>query len=300
MLTYEQANPDGQIPMPFKAAEDYACEVMGWAREAESTEGMDVHRDIAYGTNRLHRYDVYSPKNAENAPVVVFWHGGGWTNGYRDYNAFMAKHITAMGCVLVSPSYRLVGEAKLPAAFDDSLDMLGHVFQYIHRYGGDPWRLYLGGHSAGAHLASLVALRPVDRARFGVPQSAVKGCLPISAIMDLYHPAPAPGSLEERVYSMVLKDPSLDAVMSPICWTAGNSVPFYLSHGEHDSERVQKSNLRIQALLKLQHAPVELRIMAGQDHFSAHTSLRDAHHPWYAKLAEFTGETQTSAKLETA
>ncbi len=290
MLTYAEANPDHQIPMPFQAAEDYACQVMSWARELP-TAGMDIQRDVAYGENRLQRYDVFSPAGAKNAPVVVFWHGGGWTNGYRDYNAFMAPHITALGCVLVSPSYRLVSEAPLPAAFEDSLEMLGHVAQYIGRMGGDADRLYLGGHSAGAHLASLVALRPVDRARFGVRQGAVRACLPISGIMDLYHPSPAPGSLEERVYSMVLQDTAQDAVMSPICWTAGNSVPFYLSYGEHDSERVQRSNLRIRELLKLQQASVDLRIMQGQDHFQAHTSLRDAHHPWYQQLAKFTSET---------
>ncbi|MES2412665.1 MAG: alpha/beta hydrolase [Pseudomonadota bacterium] len=298
MLTYSEADPDGQIPMPFKAAEDYARQVMTWAREP--MPGVTVQKNIAYGSHRLQRYDVYSPANADNAPVVVMWHGGGWTNGYADYNAFMAPHITARGCVMVSPSYRLVGEAKLPAAFEDSLEMLGHVCQHIDGQGGDPDRLYLSGHSAGAHLASLVALRAADRARFGVPPTAVKGCLPISGIMDLYHPAPAAGSLEDRVYSMVLQDPSLDAVMSPICWTGGNRVPFYLSHGEHDSERVQKSNLRIQQLLKLQQVPVELRIMAGQDHFSAHTSLRDAHHPWYLKLAEFMGETQATKTMEAA
>ena len=271
------------MPMPFPAADDYACAVMRWAREPPPA-GMDIQRGIAYGDDRLHRYDVFSPVGVKNAPVVVFWHGGGWTNGYRDYNAFMAPHLAAMGCVLVSPSYRLVREARLPAAFEDSLRMLAHLAGNIGRFGGDAQRLYLGGHSAGAHLASLVALRPVDRARAGVPESAVRGCLPVSAIMDLYHPSPAPGSLEERVYSMVLQDPALDAVMSPICWTAGNRVPFALTVGENDSERVRRSNARIFELLKLQHASADLHVMPGQDHFKTHTSLREAGHPWYRRL----------------
>ena len=269
--------------MPFKAADDYARGVMGWANEL-SGEGMDVQMDVVYGPNRLHRYNVFSPAGAKNAPVVVCWHGGGWTNGYRDYNSFMAPHITALGCVLVSPSYRLVAEAKLPAAFEDSVQMLAHVAQNAVQFGGDPQQLYLTGHSAGAHLASLVALRVADRTKAGVPPHAVRGCLPISGIMDLYHPSPSPGSLEERVYSMVLQDPLLDAVMSPICWTAGNRVPFALSFGEHDSERVQKSSRRMAELLKRQHAPVTLAMRQGQDHFSAHTSLRDAAHPWYETL----------------
>ncbi len=277
MLSDSEVNPDQQIPMPFKAADDYAQQVMGWAK-ASGSKGMVVQRDVAYGPHRLHRYNVFSPVNAKDAPVVIFWHGGGWTNGYRDYNTFMAPHITALGCVLVSPSYRLVTEAKFPAAFEDGLAALAHISQNIASSGGDAKRIYLGGHSAGAHLAALVALRS---------DTAVRGCLPISGIMDLHHPSPAPGSLEERVYSMVLPAPELDAVMSPICWTAGKRVPFDLCVGEHDSERVRLSNRRMHALLKLQNADTTLRVMPGQSHFDTHTCLRDADAPWYQQLQQF-------------
>ena len=290
MALFPEDDPDQQLPMPFQAADDYACVVMRWARELPAAR-MNIERAVAYGDDRLHRYDVFSAAGASNAPVVVFWHGGGWTNGYRDYNAFMAPHLTGLGCVLVSPSYRLVGQARLPAAYDDSLRMLAHVAGNIGRFGGDGRRLYLCGHSAGGHLAALVALRLADRSRAGVPDSAVRGCLPISGIMDLHHPSPAPGSLEERVYSMVLEDASLDAVMSPICWTAGNRVPFLLTVGENDSERVRRSNARMLELLKLQHASAGLRVMPGQDHFQTHTSLRDAAHPWYRSLADMMERT---------
>lgn len=274
MLTDSQVNPDQQIPMPFQAADDYAQQVMAWAQTLDD-KGMVAQRDVAYGPHRLHRYNVFSPVGVINAPVVIFWHGGGWTNGYRDYNTFIAQHLTALGCVLVSPSYRLVTEARFPAAFDDCLHALLHVSQHIASSGGDPKRIYLAGHSAGAHLASLVALRtPV----------AVSGCLPISGIMDLHHPSPVPGSLEERVYSMVLPDAAQDAVMSPICWTAGNRVPFDLTVGEHDSVRVRLSNRRIFELLRLQEASVALNDNSGHSHFDTHTSLYHADAAWYARL----------------
>ena len=276
MLSDSEVNPDQQIPMPFKAADDYAQQVMAWAK-AFDDKGMTVQEGVAYGPHRLHRYNVFSPVNAVNAPVLIFWHGGGWTNGYRDYNTFMAQHITALGCVLVSPSYRLVTEAKLPAAFDDGLAALAHVSQHIASSGGNPQRIYLAGHSAGAHLAALVALRS---------DTAVRGCLPISGIMDLHHPSPVPGSLEERVYGMVLPAPELDAVMSPICWTAGNQVPFDLTVGEHDSVRVRLSNRRMLELLRLQNAPVAFHDNAGHSHFDTHTSLHHLDTPWYARLAK--------------
>lgn len=276
MLTDFEVNPDQQMPMPFKAADDYAHRVMGWARLFDPA-AVRVRRDVQYGPHPLHRYNVFSPMHAVNVPVVIFWHGGGWTNGYRDYNTFMARHITAIGCVLVSPSYRLVTHARFPAALDDCMATLAHVREHISDCSGDPSRIYLGGHSAGAHLAALTALRsPIT----------VQGCLAISGIMDLYHPSPTPGSLEERVYSMVLSDPSQDAVMSPVCWATGNRVPFDLTIGEYDSPRVRSSNLRLFELLKLQAARVELHDLPGLDHFQTHTGLCDGNAGWYQRLKQ--------------
>lgn len=283
-------DPDQQMPLPFPAAEDYARQVMARAREP-LPQDMVVARDLAYGPHRLQRYNLFAPAGARSAPVMVFWHGGGWTNGYRDYVSFMAPHVTRLGLVLVAPSYRLAPEHPLPAAFDDCLLALRHVAQHVARWGGDPERLFLAGHSAGGHLAALTALRAADRARAGLSEHSVRACLPISGIMDLHHPAPAPGSLEERVYTMVLADSGDDAALSPMCWTAGNRLPFVLSCGEADSERVLRSNQRMAALLRLQGAPVSLRLMPGADHFQTHLSLSDPEHPWYRSLAQVVQET---------
>lgn len=282
-------DPDHQMPLPFKAAQDYARVVMSWAGDIRPQD-MLVQRDVAYGPHRLHRYNVFSPPGAANAPVLMFWHGGGWTNGYRDYVSFMARHVVSLGYVLVAPSYRLASECPLPAAYEDSLSALRHVADNIACWGGAGDQLFLAGHSAGAHLAALVALRVADRAAAGVPGPSVRACLPISGIMDLYHPSPAPGSLEERVYTMVLADPAQDAVMSPLCWTTGNRVPFFLTCGEDDSERVMRSNQRMLELLKLQHASASLSVMPAHDHFQTHTSLRDPQHPWYQRLTQLVKE----------
>jgi arylformamidase len=278
-----QDDPDDQMPMPFPAAAHYAQQVMAWAREADFAD-LTVLRGVAYGEHRLQRYDVFAPPSARLAPILIFWHGGGWTNGYRDYVHFMAKHVCALGIVLIAPSYRLVSSHKLPAAYEDALACLAHAQAHAGEFGGDAQRILLSGHSAGAHLASLLTLR-----RQSPVQSSICACLPISAIMDLHHPSPPPGSLEERVYKLVLSDPLDDAPMSPICWAAGNRIPFELSIGEHDSERVRLSNRRLAALLQAQHAPVALHAHAGQSHFDTHTTLAQASHPWYALLAKHAG-----------
>ncbi len=279
-----QNDPDGQMPMPFAAATNYAKQVMAWAREADF-KGLKVQRGAAYGSHRLQKFDVFSPAHANAAPILIFWHGGGWTNGYRDYIHFMAQHVCALGIVLIAPSYRLAPEHKLPAAYEDALACLDHVHAQAHDFGGDVNRIVLSGHSAGGHLACLIALRRQSKV-----QSSIRACLPISAIMDLHHPAPPPGSLEERVYKLVLEKPLDDAVLSPICWAAGNRIPFELSTGEHDSERVLLSNRRLNALLQSQGAPVALHEQAGLTHFDTHTTLSQATHPWYALLASHCGK----------
>ena len=274
--------------MPFEAAEEYAATVMGWAREV-NTRGMQVARAVAYGPHRLHHYNVFAPVRAKDAPVLVFWHGGGWTNGYRDYTTCQAAQITRLGLVLVAPSYRLAPEHPLPCAFEDALALLRALQEAPPAGASSAGRFFLSGHSAGGHIASLTALRVAERARVGLRPDCVRGCLPISGIMDLHAPNPAPGSLEERVYTHVLKgrDPLLDTVLSPLFWTAGNRVPFALTYGAVDSPRVIQSNQRLFAMLQAQAsaAPVSCVAEAGRDHFQTHTALRDPADDWYQRLA---------------
>ena len=85
---------------------------------------------------------------------------------------------------------------------------------------------------------------------------------------------------------MVLADADADAVMSPLCWAAGNTMPILLSHGERDSERVIRSNRRLHALLQLQGGAVRYDVEAGQDHFQTHSSLHAGDHPWYQRLRQ--------------
>ena len=284
-------DPDAQMPLPFPAAVDYARTVMAWSREPLPARVVAT-LGVAYGSHRLQRFDVYAPAGAQAAPVLVFWHGGGWTNGYREWVRFMAPHVTAMGLVMVAPSYRLVTECPFPAAPDDALALLAHLQHTLPTWGGAARGLLLAGHSAGGHLAALTALRRSEWARHGLAPDLVGGCLPISGIMDLHDPQPAPGSLEERVYTTVLRglDPQQDGVFSPLCWGSGNSVPFALGFGQHDSPRVQRGNRRLLPLLQTQVAPSTLTEWPGLDHFQTHTQLRDPGNAWYGRLRQMANQ----------
>ncbi|VVE06126.1 alpha/beta hydrolase [Pandoraea terrigena] len=293
MTTPAQLNLTPQMPLPSAAAMAYEETVLGWASSADA--GLWHARGIAYGEHPMHKFDVFAaPDTPADAPVLVFFHGGGWTNGYKEYVSFMASHVVAIGCVLVAPSYRLAPGAPLPAAFEDGAALLATLQKVLPAWprakaaGGSvelARRVVLAGHSAGGHLAALLALRPDALIRAGADPDHIVGCLPISGIFDLHHPEPAPGSLEARVYDMVLGPHTDDALMSPLCWARGNTVPMVLSWGEYDSHRVARSNQRMASLLATQGGPWAAFVEPHADHFQTHTSLVDGTHAWYRRLA---------------
>lgn len=272
-----------QMALPTPQALAYEECVLGWA--SREYPQLRIAKDIAYGDHPEQRYDVYGADHTTDAPIVVFFHGGGWTNGYKEYVSFMAPHVVAANCVLVTPAYRLAPEHPLPAAFEDGVALLGALTSTRPSWAGDAKRVILAGHSAGGHLAALLALRPDALQWAGLNPRIIAGCMPVSGIFDLHHPRPAPGSLEARVYEMVLGDDTDDARMSPLCWTRGNTVPMALTYGEHDSERVVFSNRRMASLLALQPSPISCEVEPHADHFQTHTLLDNAAHPWYERLA---------------
>jgi acetyl esterase/lipase len=117
--------------------------------------------DIAYGSNPRQRLDVYSPLDARTpAPVFVFFYGGAWTSGTRGFYRFVGEAMAARGIVTVVPDYRLHPEVKFPGFVEDSARAVRWVIDHATRHGGDPSRVFIGGHSAGAYNAAMVAFDP--------------------------------------------------------------------------------------------------------------------------------------------
>ncbi|MDB4678851.1 alpha/beta hydrolase [Rhodopirellula sp.] len=148
---------------------------------------QQLTRDVRYIDNGHPRQvlDVYIPeakverRELSSLPVMFWIHGGGWQTGDKGDVGQKPAFFTERGFVFVSINYRLLPEVNMEALVGDVASAFGWVHRNIVKYGGDPKRVFVGGHSAGAQLAALICtdLRYLDR--HGVPPGVLRGCVPV-------------------------------------------------------------------------------------------------------------------------
>ena len=258
--------PSGDPAMPPEA-ERYVARTAQRAAAADWSTVL-AWRDVAYGPDPHQRLDIFAPTEPANAPLPVLFyiHGGGWTHGDKGWMSFMAPAITALPSLFVSPGYGLAPDHLHPSPVLDCLGALAHVRTNAASYGGDPDRLYLGGHSVGGHIASMIALRPDLRARHHLPGGAIRACIPVSGL-----------------FRVLAGDPTgardLDEA-SPMRWARNADMPFYASWGENDYGRIIEENRDFAAALG--EANIELRAepLAGLDHYTANLSHGETDSAW--------------------
>jgi arylformamidase len=140
-----------------------------------------VKHTIPYAepTNDRQMLDVYSPENAKNRPVVFWIHGGGWQGGDKAEAHLKPKVFVEKGYVFVSTNYRLLPDVDMETIVRDVAKALHWVHQHIAEYGGDPGRIVVMGHSAGAQLAALICTDEHYLKAEGLSLENVKGCIPV-------------------------------------------------------------------------------------------------------------------------
>ncbi len=144
-------------------------------------QAQDVKRDIPYADPAHERQvlDVYSPKDAKNLPVVFWIHGGGWQTGDKKDVQIKPKVFTEKGFVFVSTNYRLLPSVDMGTIIRDIAKSIRWVHDHIAEYGGDPNRLLVMGHSAGAQLAALICIDDRYLKAEGLSLAITKGCVPV-------------------------------------------------------------------------------------------------------------------------
>lgn len=264
---------------PLPRPEDYpAQEPMSGPGAAYNAECFRLSAgipgvDVAYGDDPYQGIALFRPKRP-NGTVLAFVHGGGWTNGYREWMAFMAPPFVEAGVTFASIGYRLAPKHVFPTGFEDTAAGVAWLWRNIGAHGGDPKRLFIGGHSAGGHYTALLAVRRDWQAGLGVPADAVRGCLPISGVYDLTDT----GGLSMR--PRFLGAPGREREASPIYSIAGMPPPFFMAHGSKDFPHLMRQAEAMEAALRGVGTDVERLVMDGRDHFTASYAGGEPAGPW--------------------
>ena len=269
-----------QPPLFPPEAEEYSRRAL--ALSADATAHCDVRADIAYNTDPRQNLDIYRPHAplGHALPVLLFVHGGGWTNGYKEWVGLLGPSVTAFPALLVCVSHRLAPANRFPAPFEDCVAAIRWVYDHIAEFGGDPEQIFVGGHASGGHLITLATLRINELTASRLPKDVIRACFPVSGRFNMVFGTPVPGSAEHR-HQSVLFTPGQDPIpASPLHQIRKCKTSFLLTYGSDDIPSIIKDNEQMLAALKARGVRAERLILDGCNHFDTGTEIRHLNSPW--------------------
>lgn len=219
----------------------------------------------AYGDHPAQRLDVWRAAGDEAAPVVVFVYGGRWQAGSRAQYAFVGKALAARGVTAVLPDFRDWPEAPFPVFVQDVARAVRWARDHAREIGADPGRLYLAGHSSGAHIAALLATDAHYLAEVGMTPRELAGVVGIAGPYDFL---PITDPVMQRIFA-----PDPDA-SQPVNFVDGDEPPFLLLHGSDDRTVWLRNSERLAARLRAAGIPAELRVYPDLGHVRILSAFR--------------------------
>ncbi|MEO8937932.1 MAG: alpha/beta hydrolase [Burkholderiaceae bacterium] len=199
--------------------------------ELTPSSGYTESQDIPYGEGDRRKLDVYRPATlaaGAKAPVVVFIYGGSWREGSKADYRFVADALTSRGIVAVIADYRVFPEVRYPSFVDDTAAATAWTFREIAAYGGDPKRIFIAGHSAGAYNAAMVAFDPRWLKPYGLAPDQLRGFV---GLAGPYNFLPIVDAGVKEVFHW----PDTPPDSQPINHVDGNAIPSLLIAAKKDT-----------------------------------------------------------------
>ena len=215
----------------------------------------------AYGDDPRQQLDIFRPLSATGpGPVVVFFYGGSWREGNRADYRFVGEALASRGVVAVVADYRLYPQVRYPQFVRDSASAVAWTLREIGRYGGDPARVYVMGHSAGAYNAAMVALDPRWLSAAGASPAMLAGWIGLAGPYDFL---PITGTDIKPVFDF----PDTPADSQPIVHASAQSPPALLLAAAHDGlVNPQRNTAQLAVKLRATGGRVSSRLFDGVNH----------------------------------
>ena len=249
-------------------------DVARWAADSELTrKRVGAPMRQAYGPSEVEKLDIFKAKKP-NAPIFVFIHGGAWRVGAAKSYAYAAELFLNAGANYVALDFIAVQEAggDLRVMAEQVRRGIAWTYKNAASFGGDPNRLYIGGHSSGGHLCG-VALVTDWQKDFGVPDTIIKGGLCMSGMYDL-----KPVRLSQRSSYVKFTD-EIERSMSSQHHLDKLRAPVVATYGTNETPEFQRQNRDFAAALKAAGKSVKLVEATGYDHFEMCESLGNPYGP---------------------
>lgn len=221
--------------------------------------GVEKVASAAFGPDPRQGLDVYAPRSRTGAAATaVFFYGGSWSSGSRAEYGFVGEALAARGFVAVVPDYRLYPQVRFPSFLEDGAAAIRWVRDNIGRLGGDPRRIVLVGHSAGAYNAAMLALDTRYLRHAGVDPASIRALAGLSGPYDFL---PLDDGTAIRVFGAA---PDKGATQ-PVRFARGG-IPAFLATGDDDTTVRPGNTLSLANRLRQAGSPVELRVYEGLAH----------------------------------
>ena len=240
-----------------------ACSSVASLNARVPRTGYSLHADQPYATGPAQTLDIYVPDGLKApAPIIIFFHGGGWQTrlgAKKDY-LFAAQGLVARGYVVVTPAYRQWPDVVFPAFVEDGATAVAWVFAHGASYGGDLSRVYVMGHSAGAHIAALLALDGHYLANRGIDRSRLAGLIGLAGAYDFL---PIEGVTFKMIFDTANQDPALS---QPISFVTPGAPPALLATGDDDTVVLPRNSVSLARRLAASGNKVVLKHYPGLGH----------------------------------
>ncbi len=209
-------------------------------------------------TEKMCRLDVAYEKGAEGRPVIVWFHGGGLTSGWRHIPEALLRD----GAVVVGVGYRFVTEVTIPETLDDAAASVAWVLENIEAYGGDLSKIYLAGHSAGGYIVNMLGLNKEYLAKYDIdPDTQIKALVPYSGQVITHF-------AQRRKQGLGDLTPTIDH-LAPLYYVRGNAAPMLVISGDRELElfgRYEENAYFVRMLRLNGHKNVTFYELDGFDH----------------------------------